>query len=440
MKILPQNLQAEKSLLGSLLVDKDAMYKILDLITPNDFYNLSNQRIFKACLDCFHKNKKIDLVILSDYFGNKVNEIGGVSYLAGLSNALTSSHIIDYAKIIKDKSLRRQLIQAQFENESIISNEELNINSVISNVQNKIFKINPLKTKSDHITSILVDLEERQKLYAEKYEQGKTIIGYSSGIDKLDKAIDGLQEGHFWTIGSWHGVGKTSFALNIIHEVLMQNVPVSIISLEMGQVDITTKIMSIRNGISQQRIIKGKNDDAVQGLIQESKNFISKTNLEIHTEFDIDKIKMQIRKDFYIRGVKVVMIDYIQKIRHEKIYDETPLMSRASIELANLAQELRITIILLSQISNESKKGGGAGAGYKGTGTIEAVSDLAIILKRDKEKEEADAEFVPVKIHITKNKFGFDGSFDYWLHLKSGQFNDKPELKPTQDILKLIQF
>lgn len=419
MEKMPYNLEAEKTLLGALFLDNDSMFKIIDLIDPNDFYDKKHSKIYIACLRCLADDKKVDIITVNDILNNEIK----IKELVEINNsAITSSRILDHAKIIKDKSLRRKIIEAQNKNNSIVMDENQDINTVISKCQNEIFNVNPFKIKSDDIISIIGVLEDRQKLYSEKYEQGKNLMGYSCGIEKIDNAIDGVQPGHFWTIGSWHGCGKTSFALNIIHELLRQDVPCSIISLEMGQVDLVARTMSIRTGITAQKILKGKNDDSVNNSIIEAKDFLKKSILEIHTEYDLDKIKMTIRKDFFTKGVKVVMVDYLQKIQHEKIFDETPLMARASIQLANLAQELGITIILLSQISNEAKKGGGAGAGYKGSGTIEAVSDLAIVLKRNKKDEDPDWEYAPVDIHITKNKFGFDGYFTYYMHLKTGKF------------------
>jgi len=166
---------------------------------------------------------------------------------------------------------------------------------------------------------------------------------------------------------------------------------------------------------------KKKNETKDQEIAEKIFSFLNQTNLEIHTEFDYEKIVMQIRKDVYTRSVKVVMVDYIQKITHGKVYEETPLMAKIAQGLSNLAQELKISILLLSQISNEAQKGSGAGAGYKGSGAIEASADLAIVLKRDKKSEAPQQEWVDMKIIITKNKFGFDGNFDSWLHLKSGQ-------------------
>ena len=135
---------------------------------------------------------------------------------------------------------------------------------------------------------------------------------------------------------------------------------------------------------------------------------------------------MLIRKDVYNRKVKFVVIDYVQNIISEKGLREYELMTSAATDLQALARELGITIYIVSQISNDSEKGNGAGAGFKGTGALEAVADLAIRLKRDKSKEDPNDEYVPVDIIVTKNRHGFTGKIsDYSMWLKSGKFEEQ---------------
>lgn len=416
-----QSQEAEMCLLGSLLLDPKSFFKIIDLINLDDFYHLKHSYIFKTFQEMFIAGERIDLATLNEKLQSKKIEFSP-SYLVGLTNAVpTSSHILSYAKIVKDKSLRRQILRAQQYNEKDTYNEEIETTKLLAGVQDRLYQISPIKTKSDAVTSVMSELEEVQRNYEEKYKQGKKTIGFSSGIDKIDDVVDGLQAGHLWVIGSWHGVGKSSFALNIVHSILEQNIPVSIFSNEMSQTHILAKLMGIRNELSSMKILKGRNEGDIAQRIEEAKLFFNQSPLEIHIEFEIEKIKMQIRKDVYTRGVKVIMIDYLQKISSDKIFDETTLVSQTSKELSNLAQELKITIMLLSQISNDAQKGLGAGAGFKGSGTIEASADFAIVLKRDKTKETPMEEWVEMKVQITKNKFGIDGVIPMFFHLKSGK-------------------
>lgn len=427
--IPPQNIEAEKAILGGIIIDHMAIHRVASKLTSRDFYVTKHGIIYQSMLDVALKGQKADVLEVSSDLESKgvLTQVGGRSYLVEVSNTIaTASHIEHWVDIVLDKSIRRQILFAQHQNEGTIYKEDWDINTVLAEVQSNIFKINPLRNQSDKAPDIVEDLSDLQEEYSKKYESGKAYIGIPTSFKKIDEVIDGLRPGHLWVIGAWHGTGKTSFALNIMNHVLVQKIPCSIISLEMSQVDIAAKLMGIRLQISSAKIIRGVHTPQETWDIGSAKDFIRKSPLEIHTEFDLEKIKMQIRRDVYVNKVRVVMIDYLQKITSEKIMEETPLMSKAAKDFSNLAQELKITIIALSQISNETQKGQGAGAGFKGSGAIEASADMAIRLKRDRTKEDPTSEYVEVQILITKNKFGWDGASTSMMHLLSGHFTPEP--------------
>lgn len=431
MMIPPNNIEAEQAVIAIIMYarEKDAIFKIIDILTPEDFSDRANKKIFAVILDLFNKGEGVDSITVKNALESRgeLGEVGGINYLLKtLETPHFSNHIENYARIIIDKSLRRQLLNAQTINESVIYDEEREINSVIVETQNNIFQVNPTKKNKVGVRDILLDLSSMQEEYKQKYENGKKILGLSTGIQNIDSATEGIMPGNFWIIGGWHGTGKTSFALNIIHSLLEQTIPCSIISLEMSPVQILSKMMGIRHRVSSMKILKGNLDKELSENIQEAKYFFEQSPLTIHTEFDIQKIKMIIHKEVYLRNTKVILIDYLQKISSEKVWEETPLLSLASKELANIAQKLGVSIICISQISNEAKKGNGAGAGFKGSGTIEASADLAIVIRRNKQEEKPEDSIIPVIIDMTKNKYGFDGIIEYYMELSSGKFLSNP--------------
>jgi len=426
MNLLPHNYEAENSVLGAILIDPSSIFQILDFITVEDFDNLRNKIIFRKILEIFNQGKQVDLVILAEELNksNLMEESGGYSEIAELMNSVsTSTNIRKHAEIVKDKSLRRSLILAQRNNEKLILDEEKDIDSVIAETQSNIIKINNLSKLDDGVGSIIFDLEKVQNEYQLKYEKGQKYLGFSSGIEKIDQSIDGIRPGHIWVVGAWTSTGKTQFALNIVHSLLEQQVPVSIISLEMSRVDTLSRLIGIRHKISSMAVLKGKNDLEVSDKIQEAKQFFSQAPLQVHTTFfDLEKIKMVIRTDVFMKKVKFVVVDYVQNIISSKGSKEYDLMTQAATDLQALARELGITIYIVSQVNNESEKGISAGAGFKGTGALEAVADLAIKLERDRKKEGPMDNYVPLKIKIVKNRHGFTGNVDnYFLWLKSGK-------------------
>lgn len=423
---VPYNQDAERAVLGSILVNPDALYDITDLVSPKDFYEKKHEIIFETMIEMFSAGEKIDIVVLIDRLTAKGHiEIISRSYITSLyGDILSSSQIKKHALIVKDKAIRRELIAAQQRNMPVILDEEKSIDSVLAETQSSIYKINTLKQQDDTAVAILSELEQVQKEYAETYKKGRQYIGIPTGIEKIDRNIDGLRPGHVWVIGAWTSTGKTQFALNIVHNVLAQLEPVSIVSLEMSRIDTIARLIGIRHNLSSAAVLKQQLNGSERKKIEEGKAFLQVVPLEVHTTyFELEKIKMLIRRDVYRRNVKLVVIDYVQNIMSEKAMKEYELVTKAAVDLQALARDLGITICIISQISNESQKGQGAGAGFKGSGALEAVADLAIRLERDRAKEGPDDEFVPVKIKISKNRHGFTGTIeDYYMWLKSGKF------------------
>lgn len=419
------------SVLGAILIEPNSLYKINDVLSPTDFYSGAHAIIYGAILELFNESKRVDLVILHNHLEarNQIEAVGGATYLATLTNAVTTASGVEhYAEIVKEKSIRRRLLEAHRKNEELILNEEANIDSVIAETQNRVFEINTAKAIKDDAATIVKEIDAVQQLYAEKYEKKQKYLGFSCGIAKIDEIIDGMRDGHVWVVGAWTSTGKTQFALNIVHNVLEQGIPVSIISLEMSRVDTLARLIGIRHNLSSMRVLKGKNETETHNNVEEGKFFMAHSPLEVHTTyFELEKIKAMIRKDVYLRGVKLVVIDYVQNILSDKSMKEYEIMTRAATSLQSLARELNIIVYLVSQISNESQKGQGAGAGFKGTGALEAVADIAIKLKRDKTIEREEDEFVPLDITVTKNRHGLTGQVkDHYLWLKSGRIEHKP--------------
>lgn len=421
----PQAIEEEKAVLGGIIINNELIYRIVEYLNPDDFYDNQNKYIYEKVLKLFNTGKKIDILSLKD---DKISP----SHLIGLTQGdFVFSNIRQYADIVKDRSIRRQLIQAQRQNEEVIYNQEENIESVLAKTQNSIVGINLIKSQNESIQNAILEMEKVKQEYADKYASGKNILGIACGIDKIDNYIDGLRSGHIWVVGAFTSTGKTQFALNIAQSILEQGEPVSIVSLEMSKVDLVARLIGIRTNNSSMKILKGIYDDELNEKVIEAKTFLNFANCEIHTTyFDLEKIKMIIRKDVYTRKVKVVIVDYIQNIISEKGKREYEIMTQSATDLQALARELGITIYIVSQISNEAEKGEGAGAGFKGTGALEAVADIAIRLKRTKKDEKIDDQYVPVDIVITKNRHGYTGVIkDYVMWLKSGKFEVNPKEK-----------
>jgi replicative DNA helicase len=423
-KLPPQSINEERAVLGSIISNNELIYRVIDFLSPEDFYEIQNEKIYKEIIKLFNSGKRIDILTLKD--------CSDYSYLTSLIQGdFISVNIKQYAETVKDKSIRRQLINAQNKNEEFIYNEKEDIESVLAKTQNSIVEINLIKNKDDSIQNALNEMDKLKKEYADKYAQGKEYLGIPCGIKKIDDYIDGMRPGHIWVVGAFTSTGKTQFMLNVAQSVMEQSESISIISLEMSKVDLTARLIGIRTNQSSMKILKGLYDKELESKVFEARTFLGLVDCDIHTTyFDIEKIKMIIRKDVYTRRIKAVFIDYVQNIVSEKGKREYEVLTQSATELQALARELGITIYIVSQISNEAEKGEGAGAGFKGTGSLEAVADIAIRLKRNKKEELPDDEWVNMDIVITKNRHGYTGIIsDYVMWLKSGKFDLHPRLK-----------
>lgn len=417
----PQNIDAEIAILN-LLVSYDDLFYLFEL-SADDFYQEKHKIIFNAITELKQQNKKIDIVILSDYLKNNLKAVGGLTYIAKLlSSYNTKQSYKDYVVIIKNCSIRRKLIEMQMQNEKYVFNDEMKAEKILNEMQNNLNNL-VVEKKEDNIQDVITKVSDLQAQFSEKYEQGKQFIGIPSGILKIDKAIDGLRPGHIWVVGGWSSTGKTMFVLNIALNILKQ-IPTTMISLEMSKVDLVARLIGIRHNISAMRVIKGFQNDEILKKAEEGKNFLWHSKLKIYSNyFELEKIKMLIRREVYQRNAKVFIIDYIQNMLSDKINKEYELITKAITDLQAIAGELKITILVVSQISNASEKGQGAGAGFKGSGALEAVADLAIRLKRNKQNEQPEDTDVPIDILIAKNRHGFTGLINsYLINLKSGKF------------------
>ena len=423
----PQNKETEKTLLGSILSNGEILFDLDDTVNKDLFFEYKNQVIYSAIETLYQSGKPVNIMSVSQQLDktSKAKETVSKSYLSSLTNVIGGLMGAKRATAeLKELFIKRELLRIFNAGQIDVQEGEIAEN-ILSGIQNKFIALTDDKSEGSSVKDIIKDLSDTQLEYSEKYERGEKYIGIPTGFEKIDNAIDGLRPGHLWVVGAWTSTGKTQFAMNIVSNVIKSDVPTSVVSLEMSGVDTLARILGIRIGISSMKVLKGKMDKELWSEIEKQKDILYNSPLWVHTtKFHLDKIKSTIRKDVYKNKVRFVVVDYVQNIMSSSGKKEYDLMTNAARELQSLAQELGITIYIVSQISNEAEKGQSAGAGFKGTGALEAAADIAIRLKRDKGSENEMFEVVPVDIIISKNRHGFTGISKYNMTLKSGKFEE----------------
>ena len=360
-KLPPQNLEAEQSLLGSLMLDKNAILKVVDFLQTRDFYKNVHQEIYQAIVDLFEKGEPIDLLSVSNRLKEKekLEEIGGNSYLTELINSVpTATHVLNYAKIVQRKRILRDLIEASHEIGLMGYNETEDIDQLLDQAEKRIFSI-AQKSLTQHFVPVKDTLEEAFERIdmLSKYERRPR--GVPSGFTDLDNILSGFQKADLIILASRPALGKSSFALDIVrHAAVYENIPVGIFSLEMSKDQIVDRLIAAQAGIDLWRLrtgrlsSEGEDNDFVR--IQHALDVLSKAPIFIDdaASSNILQMRAMARRLQADRGLGLIIIDYLQLIEpRNPTVSLVQQVSEISRALKGLARELNVPVLALSQLS-----------------------------------------------------------------------------------------
>jgi len=360
-KLPPQSIEAEKSLLGSLMLDKNAIIKIVDFLRPKDFYKKNHQEIYKAMLEIFEKGEPIDLLAVSTRLKEKklLEEIGGNSYLTELINQVpTAAHILNYAKIVQRKRILRDLIEASQEIYQMGYDEKEDVDILLDKAEQRIFSIaqRSLTQKFLPVKEVLEEAFER----IDKLSKHETSLrGLPTGFIDLDNILAGLQKSDLIILASRPSMGKTTLALNFAANIAInEKVPVGIFSLEMSKDQIVDRLIASIANIDLWRLRTGRlsaegeeNDFA---RIQHAMGILSNAPIYIDDAASANILQMRAmaRRLQADKGLGLLVIDYLQLM--EPLTPSASVVqqvSEISKGLKNLARELNVPVLALSQLS-----------------------------------------------------------------------------------------
>jgi replicative DNA helicase len=394
-KVPPQNLEAELSLLGALMLDKDAMIRIADMIRADDFYKNANAEIFQTMLDLYSKREPIDILSLGNRLEEKgkLEAIGGRTYLMELSNTVpTAGHVVHYAKIIQKKATLRRLITAASEIATLGFDESENIENLLDKAEQKLFGVSQkfLKQAFVPIKDVLADAFERiDELHRDK---GK-LRGIPTGFKQLDDLLAGLQKSDLVVIASRPSVGKTSLALDIARHVTTKlKIPTGIFSLEMSKEQVVDRLICSEAGVDLWKMRTGRLSDRegeddfpkighALGVLSEAPIFIDDS-----ATANIMEIRTKARRLQIEHNLGLIVVDYLQlmesRMRTDNRVQEVAEITRA---LKALARELNIPVLALSQLSRAvemSKPAIPKLAHLRESGSIEQDADVVMFIYR----------------------------------------------------------
>jgi len=417
LKLPPQNLEAEQSVLGGILLENQALNTVLELLTVDDFYSESHRKIFAAVLDLSEKRDPCDLVTLSDALRNRnqLEQVGNAAYLASLVDSVPSAaNIVYYCRIVKQKAILRRLIGTATEilNRSYSPGAE--IDQVLDEAERSIFDISQNKIRPSFYP-IKEIIKESFKAIERLFERKDLITGVPTGFEKLDEMTSGLQNSDLIVIAGRPSMGKTAFALNIAqHAAIQDGTPVAIFSLEMAKEQIALRMLSSEARVDSQRIRKGFLGETDWPKLTTAAGNLSETRIFIDDTpaITVLEMKAKARRLKAEAGLGLIILDYLQLMRgsdgRESREQEISEISRS---LKALAKELSIPVVALSQLNRKVEDRTNRRpqmADLRESGAIEQDADVILFLYRDEvyNKSEDNPEKGIAEVIVGKQRNG----------------------------------
>jgi len=414
----PQNIEAEMSVLGSLMLDKDAIIKIADLVHPDDFYKDANRLIYETMLELFEDREPIDVLSLSNHLEEKKNleEVGGSGYLTDLVNSVpTASNVVHYAKVVQKKSLLRKLISTASDIVELGYQEAEDVEKVLDEAEQKLFAVSQKYVKADFVP-LKTYLESAFNRIDELHKGDRDIRGVPTGFQDLDNILAGLQKSDLVILASRPSIGKTSLALDIARYLGVQKkIPVGVFSLEMSSDQLVDRLLAAEARVDAWRIRTGRlrssdeEDDFAK--IGEAMGILSEAPIYIDDSARANVMEMRTlaRRLQAEHNLGLIIIDYLQLMEGRTSDNRVQEVSEISRSLKGLARELNIPVLALSQLSraveNRSPQIPKL-SDLRESGSIEQDADVVMFLYReDREKPDTPNKNV-IQVIVSKHRNG----------------------------------
>ena len=422
-KLPPQNNEAEQCLLGCLMLDKDSIVKVVDTIKSEDFYKGIHQDIYQVMSDLYEKSEPIDILSISSKLKerNRLEDIGGVAYLTSLINTVpTATHVANYAKIVRQKKILRDLISASQDIGLSAFDESEEVDVLLDKAEKTVFSIGQRSLTQSFlpIKDILSDTFERLD---ELSKHAGTMRGVPTGFTDLDKILGGLQKSDLVILAARPSMGKTSLALDIARNVaVLNNQPVGLFSLEMSKDQLADRLLASLANINLWNLRNGRLTQDDYSRLQHAMGSLSDAPLYIDDAGSVNILQMRAmaRRLQANKGLSLIVIDYLQLMepmnRFQSAVQQVTENSRA---LKMLAKELNVPVLVLSQLSRavESRVPQIPRlADLRESGAIEQDADVVMMIYREDKYNENSLNKNIAKVLIEKHRNGPTGGLDLY--------------------------
>ncbi|MGD9001453.1 MAG: replicative DNA helicase [Anaerolineae bacterium] len=441
-KLVPHNIEAEEAVLGSLLIDPEALFRVSPFLNPDDFYLQKNGWIYEAILSLHERREPIDFVMLCDDLErqDRLEQIGGAAYVTHLINAVPSAiHVEAYGHIVEQAAIRRRLINAASRIAQLAYQEHENVDQTVDRAEQALFSVSQRRISRD-----LTPIQDVIRRYYDRieylYDHQDEPLGVPTGFVDLDRLLGGLQRSDLILIAARPSVGKTSLGISIARYAANLGQHVAIFSLEMSSEQVVQRMVSAETGIDAQRLRLGNLSEAEWPLFVQATGRLSDLPLFIDDTPSISVLQMRTkaRRLHAEHGINMILVDYLQlmtagDMRGESRVQEVSYISRS---LKGLARELEVPLVAISQLSRAVEQRTEKRpilADLRASGSLEQDADVVMFIYRD-ELYNPETEFPSIaEIIVAKHRNGPTGSLQLVFRDHLAQFVDAaPRREPVE--------
>jgi len=399
-KVPPQNLDAESSVLGGILLENEAVNQVLELLRPEDFYRESHRKVFRAIVELSDRSDPVDLITLSDFLKSRgeLEAVGGTAYLASLADFVpTAANISHYARIVREKSILRSLISTATEIATRGYEEQGNVEEFLDSAEKVIFDISEKKIKASFV-AVGDMIKDTLKTVEKLYDRKEMVTGVPTGYNDLDKLTAGLQPAELIIVAGRPGMGKTAFALNIAANAAFTGAGVAVFSLEMAKEQLVLRMLCSEARVDSSKVRSGYLGERdfpqlakAAGRLHEAPIYIDDT-----PAISVLELRAKARRLVRDRSKKIglIIVDYLQLMRGMgTASNREQEISEISRSLKALAKELSVPVIALSQLNRRVEDRSDRRpmmSDLRESGAIEQDSDVIMFIYRDEVYNKSD--------------------------------------------------
>lgn len=435
IKSIPANLEAEQAVLGSLLIDPDAIIKVANFLRSEDFFRERHSWLYEAMLALHERREPMDFVTVVDELERReqLEEIGGPAYITDLIGSTPTSLNVDhYARIVERTALLRRLISAAGQIAELAYDEGQEVDAVIDRAETLIFGVSEARIHRDlmPLRAIMGSVVDRIDFLTRNRD---TLMGVPTGFTMLDRLLGGLQKSDLVILAARPAMGKTSLALNVaLNAARRYSARVAIFSLEMSSDQLAQRLLSMETGIDSHRLRLGQVHEDEWPILLEAANLLANTSVFIDDTpaAAVNEIRTKCRRLYAEHGLDLVLIDYMQLMsgqgtgRNENRQQEISYISRS---LKSLARELNVPVIALSQLSRAVESRSDKRpmlSDLRESGSIEQDADVVLFIYRDDYYDENSEQQNIADVIVAKHRHGATGTVSLFFRKELTQFRD----------------